>query len=303
LSFLKVLELKVGKENLTEHMEQWFSDFISIDFQPANFASQQDLKTFLTNLEDKIDRCLQHLELIQGATEMLQPVIDQFLFNLTGFYIAYLQENVVELMTKYSSLMSQALGLDRAKVRKRSGHTGKIRLGLASGLLKSHNGANWSYNWLANLPDDYEIFTYALNSDSDWLTQKFSSLGTHRLLRFDKNNFRRSIELMLDDELDLLMLPDVGMTSASRVLSLHRVAPVQFTAWGHPITTGSKNIDFFLSSDLMEPENAQSHYSERLIRIPNLGLYIDAPPPPTNRTTILSSSGRGDPIRLLAIPL
>ena len=280
LSFLKVLELKVGKENITEEMEQWFSDFVSIDFQPANFGSEQELKTFLIHLEGKIDRCLERLEFVRGATETLQPVIDQFLFNMNGFYIAYLQENVVEMMTKYSCLMSQAVGLDAAKIwKKRSGHTGKIRLGIASGLLKSHNGANWAYNWLANLPDDYQIFTYAFNSDSDWLTQKFSSLGTHRLLRFDKDNFRRSIEIMRDDELDLLMLPDVGMTSASRILSLHRVAPVQFTAWGHPITTGSKNIDFFLSSDLMEPEDAQSHYSEQLIRIPNLGLYITAPQP------------------------
>jgi predicted O-linked N-acetylglucosamine transferase (SPINDLY family) len=279
LSFLKVLELKVGKENLTEEMEQWFSDFLSIDFQPANFGSEEELKTSLSHLEGKIDRCLEHIEIVRGATGMLQPVIDQFLFNMNGFYIAYLQENVVEIMTKYSCLMSQALGLNKAKIRQRSGHTGKIRLGLASGLLKSHNGANWAYNWLANLPDDYQIFTYAFNRDSDWLTQKFSNLGTHRFLRFDKENFRRSIEIMLDDELDLLMLPDVGMTSASRILSLHRVAPVQFTAWGHPITTGSQNIDFFLSSDLMEPEDAQSHYSEQLVRIPNLGLYLTTPQP------------------------
>ena len=278
-SFLKVLELKVGKENLTAEIEQWFSDFISIDFQPANFESEQDLKTFLTHLEGKIDRCVERLEFVRGATQMLQPVIDQFLFNMNGFYIAYLQENVVDIMTQYSGLMSQALGLDAAKIRQRSGHTGKIRLGLASGLLKSHNGANWAYNWLANLPDNYQIFTYAFNSDSDWLTQKFSNLGTHRSLRFDKENFRRSIEIMRDDELDLLMLPDVGMTSASRILSLHRVAPVQFTAWGHPITTGSQNIDFFLSSDLMEPEDAQSHYSEQLIRLPNLGLYLTTPQP------------------------
>lgn len=279
LNFLKVLELKVGKENMTEEIERWFSDFISLDFQPANFESQQDLEKFLQHLESKIDRCLQHFEIIRKSTEILQPVIDQFLFNMNGFYIAYLQENVVDLMLKYSCLMSQTLGINNTKIQRRSDRSGKIRLGLASGLLKSHNGTNWAYNWLAYLPDEYEIFTYAFNTDSDWLTEKFSSLGTHRLLRFDKDSFRRSIEVMQNDELDLLMLPDVGMTSASRILSLHRVAPVQFTAWGHPITTGSQNIDFFLSADLMEAEDAQSHYSEHLVRVPNLGLYLTTPQP------------------------
>jgi len=70
----------------------------------------------------------------------------------------------------------------------------------------------------------------------------------------------------------------VGMNICSRILSCHRIAPVQFTAWGHPITTGSPNIDYFLSSDLMEPENAQSHYSETLVRLPNLALFLTAPP-------------------------
>ena len=73
------------------------------------------------------------------------------------------------------------------------------------------------------------------------------------------------------------MLPDVGMTPQSRILSLYRIAPIQFSAWGHPITTGSENIDYYLSSDLMEPADAQSHYSEKLIRLPNLALFLPKP--------------------------
>jgi len=41
-----------------------------------------------------------------------------------------------------------------------------------------------------------------------------------------------------------------------------RLAPVQCTAWGHPVTSGLPTIDYYLSSQLMEPENAQAHYSE-----------------------------------------
>jgi hypothetical protein len=107
------------------------------------------------------------------------------------------------------------------------------------------------------------------------MTEKFAALGTHRSLRFGK----AALDVMRADELDILMLPDVGMTPASRILSCHRIAPIQFTAWGHPVTSGAPDIDFFLSSDLMEPEDAQSHYTERLVRLPNLALYLNPPAP------------------------
>ena len=34
-------------------------------------------------------------------------------------------------------------------------------------------------------------------------------------------------------------------------------------------------LDYFLSSDLMEPPDAADHYSERLIRLPNLSIYYE----------------------------
>jgi predicted O-linked N-acetylglucosamine transferase (SPINDLY family) len=39
-------------------------------------------------------------------------------------------------------------------------------------------------------------------------------------------------------------------------------------------------MDYFISSDLMEPANAADHYSEQLVRLPNLSIYyepVDAP--------------------------
>jgi predicted O-linked N-acetylglucosamine transferase (SPINDLY family) len=70
--------------------------------------------------------------------------------------------------------------------------------------------------------------------------------------------------------------------TAGRLAAI-RLAPVQCVAWGHPETTGLPTIDYFLSSDLMEPPDAQSHYTERLVRLPHLGLYYepDTKPPPT----------------------
>jgi predicted O-linked N-acetylglucosamine transferase (SPINDLY family) len=50
-----------------------------------------------------------------------------------------------------------------------------------------------------------------------------------------------------------------------------RLAPVQVTSWGHPETTGLPTLDYFLSSQIMEPPDAQQYYTEELVRLPHLG--------------------------------
>jgi predicted O-linked N-acetylglucosamine transferase (SPINDLY family) len=57
-----------------------------------------------------------------------------------------------------------------------------------------------------------------------------------------------------------------------------RLAPVQCTGMGHPTTSGFPTIDHYLSSDLMEPADAQAHYAEQLVRLPNLGVAYVPPP-------------------------
>jgi predicted O-linked N-acetylglucosamine transferase (SPINDLY family) len=47
---------------------------------------------------------------------------------------------------------------------------------------------------------------------------------------------------------------------------------------GHPTTSGFPTIDHYLSSDLMEPADAQAHYAESLVRLPNLGVAYVPPP-------------------------
>src|SRR5262249_36920410 len=55
------------------------------------------------------------------------------------------------------------------------------------------------------------------------------------------------------DSLDALIYPEVGMDPASVSLAAQRLANVQCNSWGHPETSGFPTLDYFLSSDLMEP--------------------------------------------------
>jgi predicted O-linked N-acetylglucosamine transferase (SPINDLY family) len=68
------------------------------------------------------------------------------------------------------------------------------------------------------------------------------------------------------------------MDALTYTLAFSRMAPVQIATWGHPVTTGSPTMDYFLSSELLETPQADEHYTERLVRLPSLGTFYYRPP-------------------------
>jgi protein O-GlcNAc transferase len=79
---------------------------------------------------------------------------------------------------------------------------------------------------------------------------------------------------------DVLFYCDIGMDVLTYSLAFSRLAPVQCITWGHPETTGIPAMDYFISSRLMEPPDAQDHYSEKLVALDALSIYYYRPPAP-----------------------
>jgi protein O-GlcNAc transferase len=73
----------------------------------------------------------------------------------------------------------------------------------------------------------------------------------------------RAREIIANDRHDVLLYVDIGMESVSYGLGNARLAPAQCVIWGHPVTTGIPTVDYFISNDFSEPENADAHSSER----------------------------------------
>lgn len=230
--------------------------------------------------------CLnQACTLMQSMPEPLKPdeaaALRWILFLITNFYLSYHQLDDKALMIQYAQLANRILQAELAPylepLAKRTTE-GKIRVGVASAYIGQHHGAKWAYGWLSNLPaDEYEFYIYSLNGKMDEYTQKFASLGTFRWFEFREPNYLSAVKNIKDDCLDVLLFTDVGMNPASRIISLTRLAPIQCVGWGHPGTTGSPNVDYFISNELMEPENGAGHYSESLIKLKQLGLNLEYP--------------------------
>jgi predicted O-linked N-acetylglucosamine transferase (SPINDLY family) len=86
---------------------------------------------------------------------------------------------------------------------------------------------------------------------------------------------RRWAETILAAQPDVLIYPEVGMDPMTFKLAALRLAPVQATAWGHPQTSGLPTMDLYLSAQAFEPQDAQAHYTERLVALPGLGCHIE----------------------------
>src|SRR5262249_18408687 len=90
-------------------------------------------------------------------------------------------------------------------------------------------------------------------------------------------NLPAAREQLAAQALDILVYPDIGMEEWSYSLAFTRLAPVQCVLWGHPVTTGIDTIDYFLSSELLDVPEAQTHYTETLVRLPTLPVYYYRP--------------------------
>lgn len=80
-------------------------------------------------------------------------------------------------------------------------------------------------------------------------------------------------------DLDFLFYPEIGLQMLSRLSSVARLARVQAVGYGHPATSGSTEIDYFIGGAAVETD--PNHYTERLVLLPGLGVSSTEPPAPT----------------------
>ena len=190
---------------------------------------------------------------------------------MMSFYLAYHGENDRDLMTLLSRFFRQAYpslqwtaphcAHRTAQVRGR-----RVRLGLYSSYLRTHAVA-WTVRGLLEvLPKDkFEIVLFTLDLRSLGIMPEIRAVAEEIVTL--PRSLERARDMVAEAELDVLIFADIGMEPLSYVLAHARLAPVQCATWGHPVTTGISTVDYYISSDAAEPEDAESHYSERLVRL------------------------------------
>ena len=193
------------------------------------------------------------------------------------FFAAYHPFNNKDLLSPYGELcVSWMKSLPSAaslpSMRPRSG---KFRVGIVSAHVRDQSVWNAIIKgWVYHLDKSkFDLYLFKLESPGDQETQAAKNQVTH----FDDQPKDLSgwVEAIRRAELDALIYDEIGMDARTLQLAAIRLAPLQAATWGHPETTGLPTIDIYLSGAGLEPPNAQDNYSERLIQLPNMGVYVD----------------------------
>jgi len=198
------------------------------------------------------------------------------------FYLAYQGENDHDLQAAYGTMICDVMAAryPAAPLPTPPRADEPVRVGIVSGFFRDHS--NWKIpikGWISRLDRRrFRLFGYSTGARADAETEAAAGL-CERFLHGPRPvaEWRAAIAA---DAPHVLIYPEVGMDNVSVQLAAQRLAPVQCTSWGHPDTSGLPTLDYYLSSDLMEPVDAAAHYTERLVRLPNLSIYYEPPAQP-----------------------
>lgn len=121
---------------------------------------------------------------------------------------------------------------------------------------------------LADLPREHFELTVAVTWPAVETVRANLALDDIRVLPLPVR-VDHAADTLRAEHLDVLYHWETGSDSADYFLPWFRPAPVQCTSWGWAETTGIPRMDYYISSDLLEPEDTQHSYTETLIALPN----------------------------------
>jgi protein O-GlcNAc transferase len=239
---------------------------------PVLYDWLEDIESWRTRFSRGLSDLLAHLKLESpdDCKAMLAGMRRH-----TNFYLQYQVRDDRWLQQQYGMLMHRVIAAnypDWVKPRRMPPVPpgGRIRVGyLPAGVPGSQIG------WITQLDRTrIDLFTYHVGKRTDALTEEIRRASDHFRHVEGLEEISRAV---LADDLHIAVFMDVGLYHSMTPLAGLRLAPIQCQTWTHPKTSGSPVMDYFLSSDLMEPANGDEHYSERLIRLPGIGCYCEKP--------------------------
>lgn len=238
---------------------------------PAIISDSQAINDRRIRFETALDRYS------EGSIDLNQKSVDVLAANIyPPFQLPYHGQNDLRIKTKYASLFKftepSAVSHSSAFVSQNKpyrlgflvtrGHEG-IFLNLARGIINNLRTPDFDVSIICPLTSIPRIASMLENEQV-----KFVSIP---------QNLEGAVQKIKAEKFHLIYYWEVGSDALNYFLPFFRLAAVQCTSWGLSITTGIPEMDYFISSDLLEVAEADKHYSERLIKLKTLPTYYYRP--------------------------
>ena len=221
----------------------------------------------------QFDAGLRSLESEFGPARLARcdQTLDQVVWS--NFLLAYHGEDDLALQSRYGDWLS---GFTARFASRDVSRAVPRRIGIVSSFLRDSTVGAYFGSWIGALSQaGFEVVLFALGPRFDATTDAFAARA-QSLVRLDG-----SLDAMADTiagaRCAALLYPELGMDGRVFALASTRLAPRQWMAWGHPVTSGLPTIDLAFTASAMEPADGASHYRERLVGLPGLGTSYRAP--------------------------
>ena len=243
---------------------------------PIIYENTEEIEFYRERFSKGLEELIQHtsLDTPEAASEALICIS-----GATNFYLAYQGKNDLKLQTRYGQFIHRIMAVNYQnwtkslpKLPLNEGE--KIRVGYVSASFRNHTVGKLSLGWIKyHNKQNFKVYCYYTGSHIQRISRQFQLYSN--VFYHIPGDLEAVCQQILTDKLHILVFTDIGMNPQTSLIAGLRIAPVQCTTWAHPITSGLPTIDYYLSSDLMEPAKAQEHYSEELVCLPNIGVSYE----------------------------
>lgn len=271
---------------------------------PSIMASEEAIARTRARFRDGVATLRDELP-ARAAMLHADRVLDEM--RWTNFLLAYHGEDDRELQCAYGDLVAATVGAARGAswTRPADGappreHGGRRRIAFVSAFLRDGTAGRYFESWITGLDRDrFEVIVHHLTHGDDALTARIRSRAD-AFVPMASGRAADVARAITAASPDVVVYPELGMDATTFALASLRLAPLQCAGWGHPVTSGHAAIDVMFGCDAMEPEGANAHYRERLVRLPGLGTRYARPELPSRSDR--AALGLPESVPLLLFP-
>jgi len=127
--------------------------------------------------------------------------------------------------------------------------------------------------WLLRLIDrcDPTKMVWTIYDDTCWIDSTFESRTTGKVaIRSTQKLDDASLESLIRSDQIAVLIDSKGHSKRNRLsVFVHRVAPIQVSWGGFPLTSGLQQMDFYLSDSFLIPTGDESNFVESVHRLPS----------------------------------
>ena len=232
---------------------------------PSVYDSNEQISEFRQTIKSSLEG------LIKKENKITNP---QKEFASTPFFLSYHNDSNKAILAHLGTMFSRGrFPVPKFKKRKKNS---KPKIGIISQHFYNNSVMDFYKNTLINLPDEFHVTMINISPFFiDETTRKLKNRADEYYQLSTSHD--EIIPFVVHCQFDMIIYPEVGMSPCIYYLSMCRLAPIQTIIIGHPETSGSSQIDYYVSWKHFHNKDPKSDFTEQVIQLNEIPVCYDFP--------------------------